>query len=102
MKKINVIFKSKTHKIESAGVKSVNPYLLNITRGQFKLRMTQTERIAVRQLAVSDSIVYDFMDLLSDIEIVPLDQPEVIDGINYCSSLGAFSKERADEILGNN
>jgi len=101
MKKINIIFKSKTHKIESVGVKSVNSYLLNITRGEFKLRMTQVERIAIRQLAMSDAIVYDFMDLLSDIEIVPLDQPEVIDGINYCSKLGAFTKVRASEILGN-
>ena len=75
---------------------------ISVTRGEFKLRMTQVERIAIRQLAMSDAIVYDFMDLLSDIEIVPLDQPEVIDGINYCSSLGAFSKERANEILGNN
>jgi len=72
-----------------------------VTRGEFKLRMTQDERIAIRKLAMKNDIVYDFMDLLSDIKIVPLDQPEVVAGINYCSSLGAFSKKRADEILGN-
>jgi hypothetical protein len=72
-----------------------------VTRGEFKLRMTQSERIAVRSLAMQNAIAYDFMDLLQDLNDVPLNHPEVIAGIRYCSKLGAFTKARADEILGN-
>jgi len=74
-----------------------------ITRGMFKLRMTQAERIATRVLALSGTengmVAMDFNDLLSDVPIVDLDQKEVKDGINFLEAIGVFSEGRASEIL---
>jgi hypothetical protein len=74
-----------------------------ITRGMFKLRMTQAERIATRVLALSGTpegmVAMDFNDLLSDVPVVDLDQQEVKDGINFLESVGVFSEGRASEIL---
>jgi len=76
---------------------------LVLTRGEFKLRMTQTERIATRVLALSGTengmIAMDFNDLLSDVPIVDLDQQEVKDGMNFLESVGVLDEGRASQIL---
>jgi hypothetical protein len=74
-----------------------------ITRGMFKLRMTQEERIATRVLALSGTkegmVAMDFNDLLSDVPVVDLDQQEVIDGMNFLELVGVLGKGRASEIV---
>jgi hypothetical protein len=75
-----------------------------ITRGMFKLRMTQAERIATRVLALSGTpegmVAMDFNDLLSDVPVVDLDQQEVIDGMRFLESVGVLDEGRASEIVG--
>ena len=74
-----------------------------ITRGMFKLRMTQTERIATRVLAMSGTgsgmIAMDFNDLRRDVPVVDLDQQEVKDGINFLEAVDVLGEGRASEIL---
>jgi hypothetical protein len=75
-----------------------------ITRGMFKLRMTQAERIATRVLALSGTpegmVAMDFNDLLSDVPVVDLDQQEVIDGMRFLEAVGVLGEGRASEIVG--
>jgi hypothetical protein len=101
---LNTLFDNGTHKVKSAGVKAEPmPQPKLITRGMFKLRMTQEERIAIRVLAMSGTeegmVAMDFNDLLSDIPVVDLDQQEVKDGINFLESVGVLNEGRASQIL---
>jgi len=101
---LNTLFDNGTHKVQSAGVKAEHkPQPKLITRGMFKLRMTQAERISIRVLALSGTehgmVAMDFNDLLSDVPIVDLDQQEVKDGINFLEAIDVLSEGRASEIL---
>jgi hypothetical protein len=74
-----------------------------ITLGFFMLRLTQTERIAIRKLAKKETengeIALDFMKLLESQSIVNTKQPQVRDGINFLELIGELDEGRAVEIL---
>jgi len=96
---MNVIYDSGTHKIESAGVAGQSTPLPKLTRIKFKQRMTQAERIAIRNAAKTDDIIFDFMDLVSEATYIDLSLPETIGGVQYLESQGHLAAGRADEIL---
>lgn len=67
-----------------------------LTRYEFKSRMTQEERTAIRTLALTDEIAYDFMDMLdtgSNV-VLKLARP----GLAYCAFKNALTAERAAVI----
>jgi len=71
----------------------------NISKLEFKQRLTQAERIAIRTAAKTDDIVYDFMDLLDSSSFIDLMHVDTIAGVNYLESQGLIATGRATEIL---
>ena len=49
-----------------------------ITQRAFKMRMTATERIAIRTVAASNAVIYDFMDLLDASATIDLAVPTLL------------------------
>ena len=73
-------------------------FKLPLTRLEFLRRFTVQERVAARQLAASDPVVYDFLDLLgAALNVVPTD-PDVQMGLGYLVSVGVLTADRAREI----
>jgi hypothetical protein len=70
--------------------------LVPMTRFEFLSRFTVQERIAVRALAVTDPIVADFMDLLSQSGNVTHVNARA--GLAYLVQVGALVQDRADII----
>ena len=70
-----------------------------LTKLSFKQRMTQEERIAVREAAKTNAAVYDFQDLLESATYVDLSRQDTIDGVNQLEQAGLLAAGRADEIL---
>lgn len=70
-----------------------------ISKLAFKQRMTQQERVAVREAAKTDAQVYDFQDLLDSATYVDLSRQDTIDGVSQLEQAGLLGAGRADEIL---
>lgn len=96
---LNVIYDNNGRKIESAGVLVQAAPDMRVTRLAFKNRMTQAERIAVRAASNSDSVIFDFMDLVSDAQFIDLSRADTQAGVNYLESQGHLAAGRASEIL---
>lgn len=73
----------------------------NISALSFKLRMTAQERIAIRESAKTDGVVFDFMDLMNSASFIDLSRRDTQDGVNYLESKGLLAKGRSLEILNN-
>lgn len=71
-----------------------------LTKLQFLRRFTSEERIAIRELAKTNGIVFDAMELLNMAEYISVTDPDTITLINYLVYVGILSPERAQEILG--
>ena len=76
-----------------------------MTRLKFKQRLLPSERIAIRNLAKTDDLVFDFMDLVSEATYIEMD-PNTSDGedvhnaINHIASQpDTFDSARASVIL---
>lgn len=70
-----------------------------ITGVAFKRRMTQDERIAIRNLAKTNDIAFDFQDLLDSSPAIHLDDPDVTKGLEMMEAAGKLGVGRAQEIL---
>lgn len=70
-----------------------------ITKLAFKQRMTQAERVAIRNAAKENDLVYDFQDLLDSATFVDLKRQDTIDGVNQLAQAGLLTEARAEEIL---
>lgn len=70
-----------------------------VTKLAFKQRLTQEERIAIREAAKVNPIVEDFQDLLSDATFIDLSRPDTIDAISKLSLAGLIDPARVDVIL---
>lgn len=70
-----------------------------ITKLEFKQRMTAQERIAIRQAANTDPIIFDFMDLVESATYIDLSRQDTQDGVNYLESQGLLASGRAAAIL---
>lgn len=93
---------SNEHFVEGVWVEPVEPVPdMRITKLAFKSRMTTSERIAIREAGLSDPVVFDFMDLLSDATFIDLSRDDTINGVNYLESQGHVAVGRASEILTN-
>lgn len=70
-----------------------------ITKLAFKQRLTQSERIAIRQVAATNPLVYDFVDLMDSATFIDLARIDTIQGVNYLEQTIPLAEGRANEIL---
>jgi hypothetical protein len=70
-----------------------------ITKFQFLMRFTATERQETLTAARTNVVVEDFMSLLNSAENVNVTNPETIAGVNELVSINILTQARADEIL---
>lgn len=66
---------------------------------EFKRRLTQPERVAIRTAAKSNPVVEDFMDLLDAAAEVRSDDPDLIAGLGLLEQAGLLAEGRADQIM---
>jgi len=72
---------------------------LKVTIQKFKLRLTQDERIAIREAAKENPVVFDFQDLLDSGSHADLLDDVLIKGLSAMEPLGLMAQGRAQEIL---
>lgn len=70
------------------------------TSYQFLLRLTAAERAAIRQLTSTDPNVADFLMLAQSAQEIVSTDPMTQAGMNYMVSIGVFTEQRKNEILG--
>lgn len=70
------------------------------TAYEFLLRLTAEERAAIRTMAQVNSGVADFLHLSQAAQEIVNDDPMTVAGMNYMVSIGIFSEQRKNEILG--
>lgn len=71
----------------------------HLAPASFKRRLTQPERIGIRQAAKVSDEVYDFMDLLDTSKFIDLDDPLTQYGLQQLEAAGLLAAGRAAEIL---
>jgi hypothetical protein len=72
---------------------------MRMTKQKFKLRLTQAERITIREAAKENPVVFDFQDLLDSGSHADLLDDVLIKGLSAMESLGLIAQGRAQEIL---
>lgn len=78
----------------------VDSYIVvDISKVAFLSRMTQEERIAIREAAKVDPAVFDYMELLNASPVITLTDPRTIGGINALETGGLLQPGRAAQIL---
>lgn len=70
------------------------------TAYEFLLRLTAEERANIRSTAQMDPNVADFLHLSQAAQEVVSDDPVTLMGMNYMVSVGIFTEQRKNEILG--
>ena len=75
------------------------PEQRHMAPASFKRRLSQPERIGIRQAAKVSDEVYDFMDLLDTSKFIDLDDPLTQYGLQQLEAAGLLAAGRADEIL---
>ena len=75
------------------------PVSSKMTKQKFKLRLTQTERIAIREASKLNSTVFDFQDLLDSGGYADLKDPLLSSGLLAMESAGLLDEGRANEVL---
>lgn len=70
------------------------------TSYEFLLRLTSAERAAIRQLTMTDPNVADFLMLAQSAQEIMSNDPMTQAGMNYMVSIGVFTEQRKNEILG--
>lgn len=71
----------------------------HLAPASFKRRLTQPERIGIRQAAKISAEVYDFMDLLDTSKFIDLDDPLTQYGLQQLEAGGLLAAGRALEVL---
>lgn len=75
------------------------PLPRHLAPASFKRRLTQPERIGIREAAKVSAEVYDFMDLLDTSKFIDLDDPLTQYGLQQLEAGGLLAAGRAAEIL---
>lgn len=72
-----------------------------VTPPQFKLLLTLQERLALRQAAVDDPAIADFLSMLEDPRLTEVDLTNkgVIEAMQYAVSKELLTQERMERIL---
>lgn len=70
------------------------------TAYEFLLRLTAEERAAIRAMSQINPGVADFLHLSQAAQEIINDDPMTVAGMNYMVSIGIFTEQRKNEILG--
>lgn len=70
------------------------------TAYEFLLRLTAEERAAIRAVSQINPGVADFLHLSQAAQEIINDDPMTVAGMNYMVSIGIFTEQRKNEILG--
>jgi hypothetical protein len=76
------------------------PKVYTWTSYEFLNRLTASERADIRQRALTDPNVADFLMLATAAQEVLSDDPVTIMGMGYMVMIGVFTEARKNEILG--
>jgi hypothetical protein len=76
-------------------------YRTTMSPVEFKMLLTAQERVAIKELAKTDPIIEDFLEILNDprLKDVILTLQANIDAMGYLTLLGVLTTERAEVIL---
>lgn len=77
----------------------VGEYYKTWTVLEFKRRLTQDERVAIRSLAKTNMLIEDFMDMLDSATSVSSSDPDVKNALDALEAVGILNHGRTDEIL---
>ena len=66
---------------------------------EFLNKFTMSERISIREVAKTDPIVFDIQDQFNQASEIILDDPTLVQGIQYFGSVGLLTPERVAQIL---
>ena len=66
--------------------------------GFFKL-FTQDERITIRSAAKTDPVIEDFMNILSMMEQITINDKDIVDGMKYLVDQGHITVDREEKIM---
>jgi hypothetical protein len=80
-------------------IELVKPLQSRITKLAFKQRLTQAERITIREAATNNAVVYDFLDILESATFIDLERQDTIESVNQLEAVGLLGEGRANEIL---
>ena len=69
------------------------------TQTQWKRRFSQQERLDIREAAINNATLADFMDLMNSAEEISNDDPDTIAAVNMLEQVGLIAAGRAQEIL---
>lgn len=75
------------------------PINTKMTKLGFKQRMTQAERIAIREAAKLNPVVFDFQDLIDSATYIDIARQDTIDAVNQLEEYELLAEGRAAEIL---
>ena len=70
------------------------------TSYEFLLRLTPQERQSIREFSATDPNVADFLMLAQSAQEVVSMDPMTLAGMNYMVSIGVFTEQRKNEVLG--
>lgn len=70
-----------------------------LTKLDFLRRFTTQERIAIREAAKTDPVIFDAMDLLNMATYVSLTDQDTINLVGYLALQGVVAQTRVSEIL---
>jgi hypothetical protein len=70
-----------------------------ITRIGFMQRIPTPKRIAIRVAAKTEPIIEDFLDLLSATDLIELDHPDTLMGVQYLVMQGLLTQAEAEAVL---
>jgi hypothetical protein len=76
------------------------PKVYTWTSYEFLNRLTASERADIRQRALTDPNVADFLMLATAAQEVVSDDPVTLMGMGYMVMIGVFTETRKNEILG--
>ena len=75
------------------------PKVYQWTSYEFLNRLTAAERADIRQRALTDQNVADFLMLATAAQVVLSDDPVTIMGMDYMVMVGVFTEQRKNQIL---
>ena len=70
-----------------------------ITRIGFLQRIPAEKRIAIRAAAKADPVIEDFLDLVSATDLIELDHPDTLMGVQYLVMIGHITQADAEALL---
>lgn len=70
-----------------------------ITRIGFMQRIPTPKRIAIRTASKTDAVIEDFLDLLAATDLIELEHPDTLMGVQYLVMQGLLTQAEAEAVV---